>query len=179
MGNTALGSLTELQILNYAFLKNSVAIFSENGLTADYFTTYKPHFEFLMQYYQTYNRLPSKETFQVKFDGKWDWISVTDSEDYLIAQLREAKLYRDVIADYSKMADLIKSEKTDKAIELIGKEYSLREKEREEDEEQTFDNVMEQIIDYESSMEGKLLVSLIIGREVAKRIGGMALAYYE
>lgn len=36
----------------------------------------------------------------------------------------------------------------------------------------------EQIIDYESSMEGKLLVSLIIGREAAKRIGGMALAYY-
>ena len=67
----------------------------------------------------------------------------------------------------------------DKAIELIGKEYSLREKEREEDEEQTFDDVMEQIIDYESSMDGKLLVSLIIGREVAKRIGGMALAYYE
>ena len=67
----------------------------------------------------------------------------------------------------------------DKAIELIGKEYSLREKEREEDEEQTFDDVMEQIIDYETSMEGKLLVSLIIGREVAKRIGGMALAYYE
>ncbi|MBR3430639.1 MAG: hypothetical protein IKG87_11115 [Clostridia bacterium] len=67
----------------------------------------------------------------------------------------------------------------DKAIELIGKEYSRQEEEREEDEDQPFDNVMEQIIDYEYSMEGKLLVSLIIGREVAKRIGGMALAYYE
>ena len=35
------------------------------------------------------------------------------------------------------------------------------------------------IIDYEYSMDGKLLVSLIIGREVAKRIGGIAVAYYE
>lgn len=66
----------------------------------------------------------------------------------------------------------------DKAIDLIGKEYSRQEDEREEDEDRPFDNVIEQIIDYESSMEGKLLVSLIIGREVAKRIGGMALAYY-
>ena len=67
----------------------------------------------------------------------------------------------------------------DKAIDLIGKEYSRQEDEREEDEDQTFDNVMEQIIDYEYSMEGKLLISLIIGREVAKRIGGLAIAYYE
>ncbi len=67
----------------------------------------------------------------------------------------------------------------DKAIDLIGKEYSRHEDEREEDEDQTFDNVMEQIIDYEYSMEGKLLISLIIGREVAKRIGGLAIAYYE
>ena len=31
----------------------------------------------------------------------------------------------------------------------------------------------------EIHMDGKLLVSLIIGREVAKRVGGMAVAYYE
>ena len=67
----------------------------------------------------------------------------------------------------------------DKAIDLIGKEYIRQEDEQEEDEDQPSDNVIEQIIDYEYSMEGKLLVSLIIGREVAKRIGGMAVAYYE
>ena len=67
----------------------------------------------------------------------------------------------------------------DKAIDLIGKAYIRQEEEQEEDEDQPSDNVMEQIIDYEYSMEGKLLVSLIIGREVAKRIGGMAVAYSE
>ena len=67
----------------------------------------------------------------------------------------------------------------DKAIDLVGKEYICQEDEREDDEDQPSDNVMEQIIDYEYSMEGKLLVSLIIGREVAKHIGGMAVAYYE
>ena len=74
---------------------------------------------------------------------------------------------------------VINDDLINKAIELIGKEYGRQEEEREEDEEQPFDRVMEEIIDYESSMEGKLLVSLIIGREVARRIGGLAVAYYD
>ena len=119
MGNTATGALSELQILNYIFEKNSLSIINENGITADYFTTYKPCFIFLVDYYNKYNQLPSRETFQVKFDKNWSWLTVTDSAEYLIAQLREAKLYRDVIVDYGKMTELIREEKTDKAIALM------------------------------------------------------------
>lgn len=119
MGNTATGALSELQILNYIFEKNSLSIINENGITADYFTTYKPCFTFLLDYYNKYNQLPSRETFQVKFDKNWSWLTVTDSAEYLIAQLREAKLYRDVIVDYGKMTELIREEKTDKAIALM------------------------------------------------------------
>ena len=120
MGNTASGSLAELQILNYVFLKNSTAILVENGFTEEYFTTYKPHYQFIVNYFKQYNQLPSKDTFQVKFDNtKWTWLNITDSIDFIVAQLKEAKLYRDVIADYSRMADLIKAEKTDKAIEMM------------------------------------------------------------
>lgn len=120
MGNTTSGSLAELQILNYVFLKNSISILVENGFTEEYFTTYKPHYEFIINYYKKYNQLPSKDTFQVKFDSTmWSWLNISDSIDFIIAQLKEAKLYRDVITDYGKMADLIKAEKTDKAIEMM------------------------------------------------------------
>lgn len=120
MGNTTSGSLAELQILNYVFLKNSTSILVENGFTEEYFTTYKPHYEFIINYYKKYNQLPSKDTFQVKFDSTtWSWLNISDSIDFIIAQLKEAKLYRDVITDYGKMADLIKAEKTDKAIEMM------------------------------------------------------------
>ena len=64
-----------------------------------------------------------------------------------------------------------------KAIDLIGKDYARQNEDREEDEDLSPDHVLEDIIDYEYSMDGKLLVSLIIGREVAKRIGGIAVAY--
>ena len=119
MPNSVYGSMTELQILNYAFTKNSVQLFLVNGITPEYFTTYKEQYMFLIDYYNKYNQLPSKETFQAKFDGKWEWVIVTDNEDYLLSKLKEAKLYRDVIVDYNKMTDLIRDEKTDKAIEMM------------------------------------------------------------
>ena len=66
-----------------------------------------------------------------------------------------------------------------KTIYLIGKDYSRQNEGREKDEDYSPDHALEDIIDYEYSMDGKLLVSLIIGREVAMRIGGIAVAYYE
>ena len=66
-----------------------------------------------------------------------------------------------------------------KTIDMIGKDYARQNEDREEDEDYSPDRALENIIDYEYSMDGKLLVSLIIGREVAKHIGGIAVAYYE
>ena len=66
-----------------------------------------------------------------------------------------------------------------KTIDMIGKDYARQNEDREEDEEFSSNYALEDIIDYEYSMDGKLLVSLIIGREVAKHIGGIAVAYYE
>ena len=121
MPNSIYGSMIELQILNYVFSKNSVQLFALNGITPEYFTTYKEQYKFLIQYYNQYNQLPSKETFQAKFDGKWEWLIVTDAEDYLISKLKEAKLYRDIIVDYNKMTDLLRDEKADKAVEMMSK----------------------------------------------------------
>ena len=66
-----------------------------------------------------------------------------------------------------------------KTIDMIGKEYARQNEGWEEDEGFLTNHALENIIDYEYSMDGKLLVSLIIGREIAKRIGGIAVVYYE
>ncbi len=64
-----------------------------------------------------------------------------------------------------------------KTIDMIGKDYARQNEGREEDEDFLTNHALENIIDYEYSMDGKLLVSLIIGREVAKHTGGIAVAY--
>lgn len=119
MNNGLYNSMCELQAINYAFVKNSMQIFLLNSIDSNYFTTYKKHFQFLNDYYEKYNQLPSKETFQSKFSDDFEWIFVSDSEKSIIDRLREAKLYRDLIDDYKHIGELIKDEKTDKAIEQM------------------------------------------------------------
>ena len=75
--------------------------------------------------------------------------------------------------------EVVDDDLINKTIDLIGKDYARQNEDREEDEDYSPDRALENIIDYEYSMDGKLLVSLIIGREIAKRIGGIAVAYYE
>ena len=75
--------------------------------------------------------------------------------------------------------EVVDEDLINKTIDLIGKDYVRQNKDREEDEEFSSNHALEDIIDYEYSMDGKLLVSLIFGREVAKYIGGIAVAYYE
>ena len=75
--------------------------------------------------------------------------------------------------------EVVDDDLINKTIDLIGKDYARQNEDREEDEDYSPDRALENIIDYEYSMDGKLLVSLIIGREIAKHIGGIAVAYYE
>ena len=67
-----------------------------------------------------------------------------------------------------------------KAINLIGNQYStdLLAQDTAQHENMT-DNVIESLMDYEGSMDGKLLVGLIIGQYIAKRMNVIAVAEYD
>ena len=93
MGYSYSNMLVELQAINYAFKKNSISIFTDNYITADHFSTYREHFEWLMGFVKEYGQLPSKETFAVHFkdsDTKFEWIEVNESEQYIVDMLRGA-----------------------------------------------------------------------------------------
>ena len=119
MTNGLYNSMCELQAINYVYSKNSIQMFILNGITSDYFTTYKDHYNYIIRYHEKYNQLPSKEIFQSKFSDNFEWIVVSDSEESIIDRLREAKLFRDLINDYKDIGELIKSENTVKAIEKM------------------------------------------------------------
>lgn len=119
MANNIYSAMIELQYLNFLFGQNSFSSVIMNGIGEEYFTLYKEHFNFLRGYIDEYNQFPSRETFQAKFTDKWEWVSVTDPEEYLVKKLKEAKLFRDIIRDYKDLGELIKNEKTDEAIEKM------------------------------------------------------------
>lgn len=112
-------AMVELQVLNYVFQKNSMQFVILNGVTEEHFTTYKEQFKFLKDFYAEYNQLPSKETFQTKFSDDFEWLTVTDPEEYLLEKLEEAKLYRNLIDDYKVFTNLIKNQESDKAVEKM------------------------------------------------------------
>lgn len=120
MAQQASGALAELQCINYIFQKNSLQVAVLNGLTEDHFTVYKEHFKYVVDFYNKYNQLPSREAFQVEFQDKFDWLNVTDPEKFIVDKLKETKLYRDLIVDYNKLADLLRAEKSDIAVEKMG-----------------------------------------------------------
>lgn len=119
MAKNVYDSVIELQVINYLFQTNSLQSIILNGIDSDYFTTYKEHFDFIKNYYDKYSQLPSKETFQAKFNDNFDWVNITDPEDYLFSKLKEAKLYRDLIKDFNSIGNLLKEEKSDKAVDLM------------------------------------------------------------
>lgn len=119
MANALYNAMIELQALNYIFDKNSLELFILNGINRDYFTTYREHHDFIIEFYNKYQQIPSRETFQLKFADKFEWLNVTDPDTYIVEKLKEAKLYRDLIGDYKRLGELIKDEKTDRAVELM------------------------------------------------------------
>lgn len=119
MSSAVYSAMIELQAINYMFSKNSVQMAILNGLTPEHFTTYREHYKFILDFYDKYNQLPSKETFQGKFADNFEWLNITDPEDYIISKLNEAKLFRDLVVDYKALGELIKSEQTDKAVEKM------------------------------------------------------------
>ena len=68
----------------------------------------------------------------------------------------------------------------DKAVELVGRQYSSDIDSEEDSRQGDFENNNFGIeLDYEGDMDGKLLVSLIVGKYMAGRVNGIAVAEYD
>ena len=76
---------------------------------------------------------------------------------------------------------IIDDELIDRAIKLIGCQYSSDLDFEEADSKHGFlgDNAFDIELDYEGDMDGKLLVSLIVGKYMAERVQGIAVAEYD
>lgn len=121
MANKVYDAMAELQILNYVFQKNSMSVFTKNDLDETLFNTYKDHYKFLVDFENKYNQLPSKETFQAKFGDTFDWVVVTDPEEFIVKNLRQAKRYRDLISNFKEIANMSSSRDDDAVMALLNK----------------------------------------------------------
>lgn len=109
--------MVTLQILNKVIKSSDISFIVNNNLTEDMFIGYENEFNFIMHHYNTYNKVPDKETFLNEFND-FDLLEVEESDKYLLDKLNEEWLYYKTVPVVQKVADLLKSN-SDTAVEYL------------------------------------------------------------
>ncbi len=118
-----MNNVIEIQCLNYILNKKNLSFITYNNLDESYFTTYLNEYRFIKDHYDKYNNVPDKETIIGVFPD-FEFLDVTENEQYLLKELKELYLYRLLVPDVNKIVDLMSVGKTDEAIGHLTKAAS-------------------------------------------------------
>lgn len=106
-----------LQILNKVIQTGDIQLITKNALTEEYFVGYEPEFNFIMDHFNKYGKVPDKATFLDKFN-EFNLIEVTETDKYLLDTLYEEHLYYKSVEVVQKVAELLKTNAND-AVEYL------------------------------------------------------------
>lgn len=109
--------MVDLQLISRVIATKSLAILQDNDITADYFPEYTEEIQYIFDHYEKYGNVPDKDTFLAKFDDL-DLPEVTESDAYLIDEIREKHLYQRYVPVIMKAADMLTSD-SNKAAEYL------------------------------------------------------------
>ena len=101
--------MVQVQIISKILETQDISLLEDNLLTSDYFTENKAEIEFIQSHYDKYNNVPDKVTFLAKFP-EFEFVEVTESDDYLIDTIREEYLYYRSVPVVQKIAELLKDD---------------------------------------------------------------------
>lgn len=88
--------MIQLQVLNRV-LDKGFSIIEANKLTEDHFSEYRDEYKFICEHVAKYRNVPDKETMGEKFP-EFEFITVRETDKYLIDALEEDLLYRRSVA---------------------------------------------------------------------------------
>jgi len=97
--------------------EKSLKIISNNGLSPDMFLTHGDEINFIIDHFHRYDIVPDVHTFKEKFRD-FDFVDVTESDEYLVYRLREAFMYRDVVPILTDIQDVVRTDSI-KAVQLL------------------------------------------------------------
>ena len=101
--------MVELQVINRVLQTQDISIIEDNQLTVDYFPEYSEEFEFITNHYKEYSNVPDKTTFLSNFSD-FEFIEVSESEEYLVKTIREEYLYYKSVPVVQNIAKLLKTD---------------------------------------------------------------------
>lgn len=111
-----------LQIINKVLQTQDIQIINKNALTEEYFVGYESEFNFIVDHFNKYGKVPDKATFLDKFN-EFSFIEVAESDKYLLDTLYEEHLYYKSVEVVQKVAELLKTNAND-AVEYLHSQLS-------------------------------------------------------
>lgn len=106
-----------LQIINKVLQTQDIQIINKNALTEEYFVGYESEFNFIVDHFNKYGKVPDKATFLDNFND-FNFIEVAETDKYLLDTLYEEHLYYKSVEVVQKVAELLKHNSND-AVEYL------------------------------------------------------------
>lgn len=108
--------MVQLQVINYLLSSKNVPFLDK--LDERYFDEYKDEFNYIKSHCEQYGNIPDRNTFINDFED-FEIISVNETPDYLLDQLKKDKKRTDIISSYNKIHDMLVSDDIDGAFDYI------------------------------------------------------------
>ena len=115
--------MIQLQALNRILESGDISLIVNNALDISYFEPYQNEYDFIVEHYKKYGKVPDKETFISEFP-EFNFFEVTETDKYLLDTLLEDKLYRDAVPVIQTAAELLKTNSVDAVEYLMSKAVS-------------------------------------------------------
>ena len=101
--------MVALQILSKVLATKDLSIIENNSLTEEYFVGYEDEYNYIIDHFKQYGTVPDKATFLSKFEDV-ELVEVTESDTYLVDEVREEWLYYKCVPVVQQMANLLKTD---------------------------------------------------------------------
>ena len=88
--------MVQLQALNDMLNNNNIDQYIAQGITKKYFSEYYDEFNFIVNHYNTYNKVPDWETFLAKFND-FEVVEVLEPVKYIIYNLKEEYFEKNIV----------------------------------------------------------------------------------
>ena len=114
-----------LQIISKVLETHDYSIIQNNSLTEEWFVEYEDEFNAIKEHYEKYGNVMDKATFLSKFPDI-ELVEVTESDRYLIDELKEEHLFRQSVPIVQKIASLLKEDANVAAEYMINEVKNLQ-----------------------------------------------------
>lgn len=94
------------QVINYILNTGNFDFIKNNGLTEEYFPGYENEYNFIVDHYNQYHKVPDKITFADIFED-FNFFNVNETESYLYKELYDLRYYNYVADAWEDVKDLV------------------------------------------------------------------------